>query len=352
MLKKTYDALVKQLKINMDSQDFHNDSYTNLWIDEKVVFNSYSYVEFHHPQFILNGNQENVFPERVQLDVDKEFEPAIAMVLTFGMKENKQELERFKSMDDFADFRELKDLGIRFYAIDFGTDVNAAATKCIKILKNVFDGENANSIQVTTCNGLGEQLCTSFISPQQQEKQINGYTSIPVPMINQQTKNVVCPYCGNTLYLPKELENSDYLKCLLCQNDFANPLKPIAKNENGLSKNVAKWGCLLFVIILALIAIFIPNDNTSGACGPGESIILTEETFGAVDEKTYDEMNEARLANDKIGLLQLMYDGRVEHLKPGTQGLVLKLSMWKIKIRLNNGNAYWVATEHIKKATN
>lgn len=57
------------------------------------------------------------------------------------------------------------------------------------------------------------------------------------------------------------------------------------------------------------------------------------------------------VAKDNIGLLQLMYDGRVENLKSGTQGLVLKRSMWKTRIRLNNGKAYWVNTDYIQSTT-
>ena len=208
MLKKTYDALIQQLQRNMDCQDFYSDSYTDLWIDAKTVSNNCPSIEFRHPLFILNNNQENVFPEKAQLDVDKEFEPAIAMVLAFGMKENKQELERFKSMDDFAEFREIKDFGIRYYAMDFGNDVNAAAMKCIDIIKNVFDGEKAKTIQVTTHNGLGEQVCSRFIRSQQQEERTNRNAAKPSPIYSQRAKSVVCPHCGSTLNLPKELENT------------------------------------------------------------------------------------------------------------------------------------------------
>ena len=349
MLKKTYDALVKQLQTNMDCQDFYSDSYTDLWIDGKVVSNIHPFIEFRHPLFILNGNQENVFPEKAQLDVDKEFEPAIAMVLAFGMKENKQELERFKSLYDFGEFREIKDYGIRFYAMDFGTDVNAAATKCVDIIKKVFDGEKAQSIQISTCNGLGEEISTETVSQQKREKALNNIAA--KPMVTQTAKSIVCPHCGSKLFLSKELEDTYYLRCNICQGEFANPLKPIGKSENWLRKNGAKWGCLIIVVLLALATLFAPKDFTSGTGGVGDNIVLTKETFGAIDEKAFDELNDVMVAKDNIGLLQLMYDGRVENLKSGTKGLVLKRSMWKTRIRLNNGKTYWVNTDYIQSTT-
>ncbi len=38
-------------------------------------------------------------------------------------------------------------------------------------------------------------------------------------------KQIQCPYCGSLLSLPKQFENDDYLRCNICNQDFANPLK-------------------------------------------------------------------------------------------------------------------------------
>ena len=65
MLRKTYDALTKQLQMNMDCQDFYKNPFTNLWI------NSNPTMVFRHPLYVLNVNQENVFPERAQIVIKR-----------------------------------------------------------------------------------------------------------------------------------------------------------------------------------------------------------------------------------------------------------------------------------------
>lgn len=345
MLKKIHDTLVQQLQVNLDNQDFNSNPCTNIWIDEKAVSNTYPSIEFIHPSFVLSGKMENVFPEKVPLDVDKEFEPAIAMVLTFSMKENKNELTRFKFRGDFSQFREIKDFGIRFYAMDFGGDINAAVTKCIDILKEVFDCEDAMSMQISTLNGLGDDLCTENISYNEQ----NG--SAAKQSVDIIPKRIVCPHCGSLLTLSKELEKTNYLQCGICKNEFANPFVPIEIGEQKVGNNGFKWGCLVIVIVIILAVFFAPKDYTSGTGGIGDNILITTETLGAIDESAFDELNAVMIARDNIGLLQLMYDGKVENIKSGTHGKVLNRSLDKTRIRLNNGKAYWVNTKFIQSTT-
>ena len=38
-------------------------------------------------------------------------------------------------------------------------------------------------------------------------------------------KQIQCPYCGSLLSLPKQFENDEFLRCNICNQDFANPLK-------------------------------------------------------------------------------------------------------------------------------
>ena len=37
-------------------------------------------------------------------------------------------------------------------------------------------------------------------------------------------KQIQCPYCGSLLSLPKQFENDEFLRCNICNQDFANPL--------------------------------------------------------------------------------------------------------------------------------
>lgn len=348
MLKKTFAALTKQLQMNMDCQDFYKDPYTDLWIDSKVVMDIYPSIEFRHPLYVLNGNQENVFPERAQLDVDKEFEPAIALVIAFSMKENKLELERFRSMRVFPEFREIKDFGIRFYALDCGTDIQKVVSVSIDIIKDVFDGEKAQTIQVTSYDATGEQICTKFIQPQTPKTQNAANSAKPynktnfIPAGNQ----IVCPHCGSKLTVSKELESTYYLQCNICGGEFANPLNPIGKSENWLSKNGSKWGCLIIVVIIAIAAIFAPKGGSTGAVG--DDIVISAKTFGAIDEQAFDELNDAMFAKDQRGISELIFYDRARALDVGTEGKVIKRNNGKARIRLKDGQAYWVSSDFIK----
>ena len=49
---------------------------------------------------------------------------------------------------------------------------------------------------------------------------------------------IQCPNCGSQLTLPRQFRNDYYLHCNICQQEFANPLKPMGKSENFLKK---KW---------------------------------------------------------------------------------------------------------------
>ena len=72
---------------------------------------------------------------------------------------------------------------------------------CVDIIKKVFDGEKAQSIQISTCNGLGEEISTETVSQQKREKALNNIAA--KPMVTQTAKSIVCPHCGS--------KNLDYL---------------------------------------------------------------------------------------------------------------------------------------------
>ena len=310
MLRKTYDTLAKQLQMNMDCQDFYKDPYTDLWIDSKSVMDIYPTMEFRHPLYVLNGNQENVFPERAQLDVDKEFEPAIALVMAFSMKENRLELERFRSMPIFPEFKEIKDFGIRFYALDCGADIQKAASVSIDIIKNVFEGEKVQTIQVTSFDATGEQICTKFIQPQK-PKMHNAVNSTKpqnnTHFISASNQMIVCPHCGSRLTVSKELEKTYYLKCNICGGEFANPLNPIGKSENWLSKN----GCLIFIIFIIVIsAIAYITDGGERIKADGTTVYtITEDIYAPSTEAAAKAMinSMVRNGNDPISNLEHVY---------------------------------------------
>lgn len=145
MLTQAYNVLHEQLTKNLAEQDFYKRICTEVSIKDKVV------LQLQHPSAITEiRTAKEVFPERAQNDIDKEYEPLIALSFSFSMKNDKEQLEKFKARTDFGDFREIKDFGARMYAIDFGTDIDMATEKSIDIVKDVYEIDKAKRLKIIT----------------------------------------------------------------------------------------------------------------------------------------------------------------------------------------------------------
>jgi len=163
MLEKAKNVLREQLQRNLTEQDYYKNICTEIMVKNEVE------MQFLHPSVIVNERTgEAVFPERAQNDIDKEFEPMIALCFSFSMKEQKQQLERFKARSDFGEFREVKDFGARMYAIDFGTDVEKATEKCIDILRDIYEVEKLRNFKIKTGDMENGEVYTkkTILSPQ------------------------------------------------------------------------------------------------------------------------------------------------------------------------------------------
>lgn len=89
-------------------------------------------------------------------------------------------------------------------------------------------------------------------------------------------------------------------------------------------KNV---GCLILICLLLLFIITdLCDGNSSSNLKIGDYGIVTTETFGRIDKSTIDELGKYTTANDKIGILQLMYEGRVDIIKAGTRVKIIDAS--------------------------
>lgn len=351
MFRKINDVLAKHLQMNMDSQDFYKDPYTELCIDSKLVMDFYPTIVFRHPLYVLDSNQENVFPKRAQLDVDREFEPAIALVVTFSMKENKQELDNFRSMPVFTEFVEIKDFGVRFYAIDCGTNIQKAISVSADIIKNVFNGEKAQAIQIISHDAIGEEMCADVIQLRKlkTQKTVKPKKNAQQNLFMLTNTQITCPHCGSRLVLSKELENTYYLQCNICGGEFANPLNPIGNTENWLNKHKVLWFCMIIVVMIAIAAIFMPEGGSNKAVATlGDDIVISTKTFGAIDEQAFEELNDAMLARDQRGIAELIFYDRVGALDVGTEGKIIKRNFGKARIRLKDGRAFWVNSDFIK----
>lgn len=184
MLTKVYDVLLEQLKRNLEIQDYYKNICTEVIIKNKTLFRLF------HPSYVKNDlTKEDVFPNRLQNDIDKEFDAFIALVLVYSMKEDKQELEIFRTRTDFNEFKEIKDFGTRKYVMDFGKDIEKAVVKCIDIAKYVYDAENVKSIKILTTNtNNGEIICKkTIIAP----PKVDGVATrvVEQPLLQEQVEN-------------------------------------------------------------------------------------------------------------------------------------------------------------------
>lgn len=116
------------------------------------------------------------------------------------------------------------------------------------------------------CKHCGQENPAELVND---SKVRNPEQSMAQSVPHRELKTILCPNCGNQIILPKELQNEYYLRCNICNQDFANPLKPLGRGENYLKKH----GCLLFIIFIAFvsaIAYFTDSENQIKADGKTE----------------------------------------------------------------------------------
>lgn len=199
MIQNVFDELTKQLRKNIEAQDYYKSIVTEVRIGYNANANV---IQLLHPSQVLDLRTEDlVFPER-EWDIDKEFEEAIAIYFTFSMKADKKELQLFQELDIRKEFNEIKDFGIRAYAIDCGKDYNKAATYVNIILEKVYNVSEGSTITIETSdfnNIESAKICReSLIVPykitgvatrvkEQKEDAFSNET--PLPEISDKTYN-------------------------------------------------------------------------------------------------------------------------------------------------------------------
>lgn len=164
MIQNVFDELIKQLKKNLEAQDYHNSIVT----DVKIGYNTgENVIQLLHPSAVLEFRCEDpVFPDR-EWDIDKEFNEAIAIYITFSMKADKKELQLFQELDIRNEFKEIKDFGLRGYAIDCGTDYEKAAAYSIILLEKVYKVTEGQSItiEISDYNSVeGAKICRESLT--------------------------------------------------------------------------------------------------------------------------------------------------------------------------------------------
>lgn len=199
MIQNVFDELTKQLRKNIEAQDYYKSIVTEVRIGYNANANV---IQLLHPSQVLDLRTEDlVFPDR-EWDIDKEFEEAIAIYFTFSMKAEKKELQLFQELDIRKDFKEIKDFGIRAYAIDCGKDYNKAATYVNIILEKVYNVSEGSTITIETSdfnNMESAKICRESLTvpykitgvatrvKEQKEDALSNET--PLPEISDKTYN-------------------------------------------------------------------------------------------------------------------------------------------------------------------
>ena len=142
----------------------------------------------------------------------------------------------------------------------------------------------------------------------------------------RESEIIRCPNCGNQIILPKELQNEYYLRCNICNQDFANPLKSLGRGENYLKK----YGCLLFIIFIAfvsVIAYFTDGGERIKADGKTEYTITKDIYAPSTEEAAKSMINSmARNGNNAVSNFEYVYnnDANFTHVFANDKVVVLR----------------------------
>lgn len=137
-----------------------------------------------------------------------------------------------------------------------------------------------------------------------------------------------------------------------------------AGKTKGKSPSRTCLGVILFTIILAMIAVVLcvssdGKTTTESYPSVGSEAILSVEGSGpitvAIDEEAVEEIINALIAKDNIGLMNLVLAGKVFYVQNSTKVLILDVNYSRaiVKIRIlegdNWGMAGWVPYEFVRE---
>ena len=102
---------------------------------------------------------------------------------------------------------------------------------------------------------------------------LSGLNAQAKPVNANMPKQIQCPYCGSLLTLPKQFENDDYLRCNICNQDFANPLNKAVSTRwiDGSTMGYPNrtWrNAGLFVLAVVVFYLFATKDKKESQSVP------------------------------------------------------------------------------------
>lgn len=102
------------------------------------------------------------------------------------------------------------------------------------------------------------------------------------------------------------------------------------------------------IIVTVLLSLLLLSCGNSNSFKKGDTVYVSEQCIGAINEDSYMKMNNLCRRRDAKGLQIMENDGLIKILNSGKSGSVVDMSFGKVKIRLDNGSEYWCASEFIE----
>ena len=103
----------------------------------------------------------------------------------------------------------------------------------------------------------------------------------------------------------------------------------------------------IVAISVILIRIAVDRDTLE----KGDRVSIVNQTFGARHYSTLQELESLAYHEDKVGVLQYIYDEEARFLSPGAQGRVIMDGSSWVEVRFDDDplKNWWVKKEAIKK---
>lgn len=116
--------------------------------------------------------------------------------------------------------------------------------------------------------------------------------------------------------------------------------------RNSISKN----GAFIFFLMIALTSFFSCDNNSPNF---GDEVVISRTCLGAKSESAAKELGRYLSGQDQIGVLELMYEGKVRSFEPGTRAkYTAHRGGYKIIRSYDDFGEWYLVTGDIEKPKN
>ena len=224
-----------------------------------------------------------------------------------------------------------------------------------KVLKQYLENNLISNSYQTKHEPKQWRICISeaLISEEAQDESQDEEESI------DDSKDIFCPFCGKSLYVPEEVINESELICPYCKSQFANPIKgfrpkqTIKKKEEVLIDQGSSIKLVIGLAVLIVCFIVWVRYKSGQNDPPGSNSSYSKDTYGnssnmssentyytnegysfAKSEDIFDRMMEYITNKDDRALNKLINADLVLLLPKNTEVFLLHTGITSTKVRL------------------